>query len=404
MASIKVTLESPLDGGKEGMLCYQLTYQKDISYIYTPFKIKKEEWDPANEQIIHQLKEGNRKAYLDSINSYIKKDKHRFRLLIKNLNDIYNAYSIKDITGKFTQIKRESSLYTLFEIHISNYKKRKQYRTSETYASTLNSIKRFRNYEDTDILDLSKEFILSYKYYLLNLGLCPNTVSFYLHRLRAIHNKAIETGLTDNFALFKNIKISYEKTVKRALDIEQIRHIKTLDLCYCPSRCFARDMFLFSFYTRGMSFIDIAYLKKTDLRGNILSYRRRKTGQLLSILWEPCMQEIIDRYKSDTDSPYMLNIINHKEVENRTEYHNKLTQINRNLKSIGKSIGIRQPLTMYVARHSWATTAHNNGIPISVISEGMGHDNEKTTQIYLASIERNIIDNANRKIIQLLNM
>ena len=60
------------------------------------------------------------------------------------------------------------------------------------------------------------------------------------------------------------------------------------------------------------------------------------------------------------------------------------------------------PLTMYVARHSWASAAKAKGIPVSVISEGMGHDSESTTQIYLASLDTSIVDSANSIILNSL--
>ena len=114
------------------------------------------------------------------------------------------------------------------------------------------------------------------------------------------------------------------------------------------------------------------------------------------------MQEIVDRYSSSGMSPYLLAIINNPDGDIRKQYRNVQSLINRNLKAIGVSINITIPLTMYVARHSWASVARNEGIPVSVISEGMGHDSEKTTQIYLASLETQVIDKANRKILKLL--
>lgn len=100
-------------------------------------------------------------------------------------------------------------------------------------------------------------------------------------------------------------------------------------------------MFMLSFYTRGMAFVDMAFLRKTDLAGSV----------------------------------------------------------NRSLKSIGRRLGLDIPLTMYVARHSWASAARSRNIPLPVISEGMGHGSDRTTRIYLASLDNTVIDEANRTII-----
>lgn len=151
-----------------------------------------------------------------------------------------------------------------------------------------------------------------------------------------------------------------------------------------------------------MSFIDIAYLQEKDLRGKVLTYRRKKTGQLLSIQWENCMQEIVNKYSSSSISPFLLPIIRDSGGNLRKQYQNVQSLINRNLKNIGVELKLPIPLTMYVARHSWASVARSEGIPISVISEGMGHDSEVTTKIYLASLETQVIDKANHKILKLL--
>ena len=114
------------------------------------------------------------------------------------------------------------------------------------------------------------------------------------------------------------------------------------------------------------------------------------------------MQEILKTYGADSTSSYLFSIINETKDNPRKQYQNVLSLINRHLKEIGKELGLQQPLTMYCARHSWASIAREEGIPISVISEGLGHDSEKTTQIYLASLKTEIIDKANRKILKLL--
>jgi len=111
------------------------------------------------------------------------------------------------------------------------------------------------------------------------------------------------------------------------------------------------------------------------------------------------MQEIVEKYDNPLSS-YLLPIIKPMNGDERTQYQNAMYLINRKLKEIGKIVGIKLPLTMYVARHSWASVAKNK--PISVISEGMGHDSEMTTQIYLASLDTAIVDKANSMILNSL--
>ena len=167
-----------------------------------------------------------------------------------------------------------------------------------------------------------------------------------------------------------------------------------------PHLDYARDMFLFSFYTRGMSFIDMAYLKKSDLKNGILTYRRRKTGQQLTIKWEKCMEEIVNKYEGRSAMQYLLPIITNSFANERVQYMNALSRVNVTLKEVARLVDLQIPLTMYCARHGWASVAKSKNIPLSVISEGMGHDSEETTRIYLASLDTSVVDRANSLILK----
>ena len=83
-------------------------------------------------------------------------------------------------------------------------------------------------------------------------------------------------------------------------------------------------------------------------------------------------------------------------------YRNAEARISYHLRKLGVKIGIKGKLTLYVARHSWATAARDNQIPISVISEALGHHSEITTQIYLSFIKSSEVDDANAKILAVL--
>ena len=260
-------------------------------------------------------------------------------------------------------------------------------RTGETYTCTLNSFMRFRQGKDVLWKDFDADLTASYEAYLKSTGVSMNTISFYNRILRAVYNRAVEKGFTKQVFPFKNVYTGVEKTIRRGLPIKTIRNIRNLDLSHCPSLDYARDMFLFSFYTRGMSFVDMAYLKKNDLKNGILTYRRKKTGQRLCIRWERDMQDILEKYHISQESPYLLPIIHKIGKEERKQYNNALHLVNKKLKFIGSILQLSIPLTMYVARHSWATVAKSKNIPLSVISEGMGHDSENTTLIYLADLK-----------------
>lgn len=142
-------------------------------------------------------------------------------------------------------------------------------------------------------------------------------------------------------------------------------------------------------------------LKKSDLRNGCVTYRRHKTGQRLIIAWTDEMQQLLDKYPENA-SDYLLPIIRRTGTVEHFTYRNVGYNINHNLKKLAQKIGVQIPLTLYVARHSWASAAKAKGVPVSVISEGLGHDSEATTQIYLAGLDTSVVDRANSLILRSL--
>lgn len=275
-------------------------------------------------------------------------------------------------------------------------------RTAEKYDTVINSFRRFLSgCRDIRIGLVDSALMVAYESYLKDSGICLNSISFYMRGLRAIYNRAVDKGAVEQHHPFRHVYTGISKTVKRAVPVEVIRKIKDMDLSADLQADFARDVFMFSFYTRGMSFVDMAFLKKNDLRNGILSYCRQKTGQRLFVRWENPMQEIVDKY--DTSSvPYLLPIIRDNYKDARRQYISAEHLVNSKLKRIGRSLDLEQPLTTYVARHCWASIARSRNIPIATISEALGHDSEKTTRIYLASLDTSLVDNANRLVLELL--
>lgn len=397
MTSIKVKFRPSTVQGKEGCIYFQIIHKRKIRQLNTDYKIFASEWDTENETVIVN---GDRSNILCGIKERIKWDTTRLEKAIRRLEEERRRYTAEDIITTFRKMTKETSLFSFMHGVIAQLKQLGKERTSETYTATIKSFMAFRKGQDIPLDGITSDLMLLYEAHLKARGVRMNTISFYMRILRAVYNRAVEKVLTPQNNPFRHVYTGIEKTVKRAIPIKEIKILKKLDLSLKPSLDFARDMFLFSFYTRGMSFIDMAYLRKSDLKNGILTYRRRKTGQELTIKWEKCMAEIITKYpKNETD--YLLPIIR-KQGNERKQYDNALHLVNYHLKDLSKILKLQRPLTMYVARHSWASAAKAKNIPLSVISEGMGHDSEATTQIYLASLETSVVDKANKMILELL--
>lgn len=399
MTTVKVKFRPSTVEGRPGTIVYFVTHRRVVRQITTGYKVFPHEWDDKQSSLV-VTSVGERTTVVQAVAQRIRRDMNRLDKIINGLNCGKRAFATDEIVRLFHEAEREASFFEFMEEVILQLERLGKERTAENYTTALNSFKRFRNGNDIMLNEIDSDLMTEYEAYLKSHGVAMNTVSFYNRILRAVYNRAVEKEMTVQRYPFKHVYTGIDKTVKRALPLKIIRRIKELDLSLKSSLDFARDMFLFSFYTRGMSFIDMAYLKKKDLQNDILSYRRRKTGQQLFVKWEKSMQEIIDKYPAN-ENGYLLPIIKTDRNE-RLQYRNTLRLVNNKLKEISVSIGLQTKLTMYVSRHSWASIAKSQNIPLSVISAGMGHDSENTTQIYLASLDNSTIDKANDLILKKL--
>ena len=397
MTSIKIKFRPSTVDGKEGGIYFQIIHSRVVRQMNTEYKVFAEEWNAESESIV--IKE-SRSNFLLGIQERLSWDVARLEKVVRTLEIERRRFTADDVISMFHKQTKESSFFNFMHGVIAQLKQLGKIRTSETYIATFKSFMVFRENQDVPLDGISSDLMLLYEAHLKARDVSMNTISFYMRNLRAVYNRAVEKGLTPQNKPFRHVYTGVDKTIKRAIPIKEIKALKELDLSLKPSLNFARDMFMFSFYTRGMSFIDMAYLKKSDLQNGILTYRRRKTGQQLSIKWEKCMEDIVSKY-AQNQTDYLLPIIK-ETVNERRQYDNALHLVNYHLKDLSSLLKLQRPLTMYVARHSWASAAKAKNIPLSVISEGMGHDSEATTQIYLASLETSVVDKANKMILGLL--
>lgn len=403
MATVKVKFRASSVGTGEGTLVYKVTHRRVTRQITTGYRLYPQEWDGAHSKVvIPSDRDSRRQAYLKTLEEKIADDMTLFREIIALLDCTGGHYTADEVVGQY-RIPPETGGFMCFARSLTTELKRTgRERTAERYTTVLNSFRRFlAERGDIPLNRIESALMVEYESHLKAEGICPNSSSFYMRGLRAVYNRAVEKGLTVQRNPFRHVYTGIDKTVKRAIPLKAVRQIRDQDLRLEPTMDWARDLFMFSFYTRGMSFIDMAYLKKSDLKNGVLSYRRQKTGQRLFIKWEKPMQEIVSRYDT-SGTPYLLPVIRDMRTDGRKQYKSAAHRVNRLLKKLGMRLGLAIPLTMYVARHGWASIAKSRNIPVSIISEAMGHDSEKTTLIYLASLDTSAIDKANSLILKAL--
>ena len=284
-------------------------------------------------------------------------------------------------------------------VQIEQLKSANRFGTAKNYQKCLKSFSTFLKGRDVAVSAVNKELIWQYNTYLINKGLVKNSISFYMRILRTVYNQAVKQKLVTQSHPFADVYTGIDQTRKRAVPETVVKELKNLNLDNNPELSLARDLFIFSYCCRGMSFVDVAFLKKNDIKDGVICYKRKKTGQLMMVKIEPCIKAIMERYNSNS-SIYVFPILKSVEYCNAfREYQSAINIYNRNLRRLSVMLRLESKLTSYTARHSWATAARKHNIPISVISAGMGHTSEQTTRIYLAMLENIVIDNANQTIL-----
>ena len=269
--------------------------------------------------------------------------------------------------------------------------------TADLYRVVRNRLYRFWKGASLQWTDITAAMVDDFGSSLRAEGLAVNTVNSYLSSFRALCHTALREGLPgpacDPFA---GLHLKREETAKRALKIAEVNKVMQADYPGEPSLREALDLFIFSYLACGIPFVDLAYLTKKNIVGGEIVYYRHKTGALIRVGITPAMRLLLRKY-GQKGSPYLFPILSAGK-DGHEAYKAALRKYNSLLVIIGERLHLSVKLTSYVARHSWATEALRQNIPVAVISQSMGHTSEKTTRIYLAQLDQSVLNKANAKI------
>ena len=219
-------------------------------------------------------------------------------------------------------------------------------------------LRRFITYlgkNEVPFKDFDALLMRNYHTWLKNQELGRNTISLYILNLKRVYKLAVNDGLAADSNPFEGMDVSYRvKKERNGLTLDEVKRLRDLDLSgESEMTVFARDIFLFTVYTKGMRSDDIFRLTSKNIKDGRLSYRQHVTGKEISIPWEPALKEIADRYKQD-GTPLLFPVITAKSpLEQWRQYDGILHRINYSLKKLGERIGLDYPLNLTVARHSW---------------------------------------------------
>ncbi|MCC9062062.1 site-specific integrase [Flavobacterium piscisymbiosum] len=395
MVSYKFTLKATPSTFGEYFINLVLIKDRINTSLSIKKKCKHEDWSFETER----LKKTHREY--KQINDLIEKYSRRVNNIITEFESDETPFTLQDIVAKFKKAsgKQRALSYTAFhESLIEEIKSAGKLSTCNIEKDTLKSIQRFFNRTEITFKDLSVDAIYKYQSFLNGNHNSQSTIGIRIRTLRAVFNKAIKREIIPvtmyPFDKFKVSKIK-ESGKKEYLSEEELELLKNIELIN-KSDIIARDMFLLSFYGRGINFIDLMQLKKTDLYKDTITYKRSKTEVIVNFKINDFWKRKIEEYISTGDSHYLFNIINNNQnskiyINNKKEKYLKI-HINTPLKRIITDLGIKKKITYYCARHSFATILKFNNISTDIIKEALGHKDIKSTMSYLNTLPSNTLD------------
>lgn len=271
-----------------------------------------------------------------------------------------------------------------------------KYSTADLYQAAGCHFRNFCGNKDCRLSDLTPTLVADFADYLRSLRLKTNTINSYLSSLRAIFNAALQSRIIRvKEHPFSFLKLKRDLTAKRAVSVDIFKKMAAMDFSGEPKLDLAADLSLFSFMAYGMPFVDIVHLKKNNIVGDEIVYNRQKIGAEIRIKLTTGMQMLIKKYKNE--GSYLFPVLT--DYTGYYGYKFRLALHNESLKKIGRLLHVPVKMTSYVMRHTWASEALRCNIPITVISQAMGHTSEKTTRIYLSQLDTSVLNRANKLII-----
>lgn len=400
MASVKLKLNKSraLKDGNYPVV-FQLIHQKRKKLIYTKYRMREDDFITITKKI-----SSNNDSDCE-VSRELQKTYKWFHAQIRRLENRGDEYTVNDI-AKIALPKAARKLFLLpyIDTQIEWKKSKKKNGIAAAYQSTRSSLAKYIGKKEIKISQVNYGFVNHYRDYLSENGATENTIGYYLRNFKALYNLAVRDGIVSPCDYpFKKICTRPCKTVKRALDREQMIKLTSLSLQPHSELKRSLDLFLFGFYAQGMAFVDIAYLKWKNFSGNLIIYRRHKSKQLIQIDITPQIRSIINEHGNSmcNADEYVFPIIK-AGINEYQQYRTALGRTNRHLKKISGKLNIHPSLTTYTARHTWATLAREYGAPVSAISVGLGHTKEEMTLVYLKELDLTHLHQINKMVNNLL--
>lgn len=380
----------------------RLTHNRKTTSIATGYTTPRKFWDDRNRCFKSTFK-GTESP--QRLNNFLAKRKAKMIDIVTKLDEKgeLKFLSIKQVKERLILNTGKQSVCSFIEGLIRDLIKSNRVGTAGSYEDIWRALKGFTNQTELSFNEINIEFLRKFETAYMSRGNSLGGLAVYMRTLRAVYNKAIKVGAAEQEGYpFKDYTIRTGKTRKRAIPLEAIQKIKELELE--PGTTLFRDryIFLMSFYLRGMPFVDIAHLKVSNIIDGRVQYDRQKTSEPFDIkipdqLWPIIEYFVQDKSQDDYLLPFIKRespVLQYKDIEWARKRYNK------NLKDVAKLAGIQERLTSYVPRHSYASIADEMGIPVTAISQMLGHEKVSTTQAYLDKLRKSKLDKYQDEVIK----
>ena len=392
------------EGRQQGSLCVRVVHARRSRTVAVGCRLYPEEWDFQTGTIVKPTVDNERANEL-------RQQEIRMNNCAKLLQEIIGSlqkqgrYTVDDIMTRYCRRTDSNKLSGYVESLADGLEQAGQFRLLQAFRTVANELVKFNRGEDIPLTHINACLAKGFENDLRRRGRAANTISFYTRNLRSLYNKAVKARriAAQDEDPFAGVYTKVKATAKRALTVEETTSLYDIDfeairaryapgsaeLRHVESLYFAWRLFMFCFMAQGMCFVDMAYLRKDNIKNGVCRYYRRKTGQQVEVTVHEGMQRIIDSFADDVrNSPYLFPIIKHEGAAARRDYESALRTQNRRLKALAKLAGIEKRVSTHVSRHTFATITRNSGLPTGVISEMLGHTTEKMTHKYFASFDR----------------
>ncbi|WP_438710748.1 phage integrase SAM-like domain-containing protein [Aquimarina muelleri] len=402
MASIKILLRNKANQEGQYPVVLKIIKDRKIKVITLGLNCLEKDWDKANGQF-----KKSEKNYRQRNRALLKKKEEALKII----DDFFLEgidFTLNQFETKFRG--RKSSKVTVSEFwkeKISDLNKAGRTGNARAYQDVYNSFFKFYKNKALVFREITPVLLDKYETYLRSNNNTDGGIGVKMRELRALFNDAIKKGVVDEkYYPFKTYKVSKlkGKGIKKALTRDEMKLMESIDTDKYPHLINAKNYLIFSYYMAGMNFVDMMKLKWDNIQGDRILYIRSKTKGRFSVKMLEPVKQVIAYYKvqnrpTDYVFPILLkDNLTPIQIENRKR--KTLKAFNRQLKEIAKIQGVKQNVSSYVIRHSFATNLKFAGISTDLIGESMGHHDVSVTKAYLKEFEDDIIDDAMSKLLE----